>query len=72
LKVAINKNLESQLLKEQAFLKALKATVAQEYTKSTPQTPCLLAAFTASHSQVSVMYQETLIALARYTFLLEV
>ena len=28
LKVAINKNLESQLLKERAFLKALKATVA--------------------------------------------
>ncbi len=28
LKVAKNKNLESQLLKEQAFLKALKVTVA--------------------------------------------
>jgi hypothetical protein len=72
LKVAINKNLESQLLKEQAFLKALKATVAREQTESTPQTRRLLAAFAASHPQVSVMYQETLIALARYTFLLEV
>jgi hypothetical protein len=75
LKVAINKNLESQLLKERAFLhflKALKATVAREQTESTPQTRRLLAAFAASHPQVSVMYQETLIALARYTFMLEV
>jgi hypothetical protein len=54
LKVAINKRLESQLLKEQAFFKALKVIVAQEQTKSTPQTCCLLAAFTASHPQVSV------------------
>jgi hypothetical protein len=38
LKVAINKNLESQLLKERAFLKALKTTVAREQTESTPQT----------------------------------
>jgi hypothetical protein len=72
LKVAINKNLESQLLKEQAFLKALKATVAREQTKSTPKTCRLLAAFAASHPQVSVMHQEVLIALDRYTFLLEV
>jgi hypothetical protein len=72
LKVAINKNLESQLLKERAFLKALKATVTREQTESTPQTRGLLAAFTASHPQVSVMYQEILIALAQYTFLLEV
>jgi hypothetical protein len=72
LKVAINKNLESQLLKERAFLKALKATVAREQTGSTPQISRLLAAFAASHPQVSVMYQETLITLARYTFLLEV
>ena len=47
LKVAINKNLESQLLKERAFLKALKATVAREQTESTPQTRRLLAAFAA-------------------------
>jgi hypothetical protein len=72
LKVAINNNFESQLLKERAFLKALKATVAREQTESTPQTRRLLAAFAASHPQVSVMYQGTLIALARYTFLLEV
>jgi hypothetical protein len=42
LKVAINKNLESQLLKERAFLKALKVTVAREQTKSTPETRRLL------------------------------
>jgi hypothetical protein len=72
LKVAINKNLETQLLKERAFLKALKATVAREQTESTPQTRRLLAAFAASNPQVSVMHQEILIALARYTFLLEV
>jgi hypothetical protein len=71
-KVAINKNLKSQLLKEWAFPKALKATVAQEQTESTPQTRCLLAAFAASHPLVSVMYQEILMALAGYTFLLEV
>jgi hypothetical protein len=72
LKVAINKNFKSQVLKERAFLKALKATVAREQTESTPQTRRLLAAFAASHPQVSVMHQEILIALARYTFLLEV
>ncbi len=72
LKVAINKNLESQLLKERALLKALKATVAREQTESTPETRRLLAAFAASHPQVSVIHQEVLIALARYTFLLEV
>jgi hypothetical protein len=32
----------------------------------------LLAAFAASHPQISVVYQELLIALACYTFLLEV
>ena len=67
LKVAIDKNLESQLLKERAFLKALKATVAREQTESTPETHRLLAAFAASHPQVSVIHQEVLIALARYT-----
>ena len=63
LKVAINKNLESQLLKERAFLKALKATAAREQTESTPETRRLLAAFAASHPQVSVIHQEVLIAL---------
>jgi hypothetical protein len=72
LKVAINKNLESQLMKERAFLKALKGTVAREQTKSTPQTRRLLEAFVASHPQVSVMHQEIMITLAWYTFLLEV
>ncbi len=72
LKVAINKNLESQFLKERAFFKALKATVARVRTESTSQTRRLLAAFAASHPQVSVIHQEILISLARYTFLLEV
>jgi hypothetical protein len=64
LKVAINKNLESQFLKEQAFFKALKATVAQVQTESTSQTCRLLATFAASHPQVSVIHQEILISLA--------
>jgi hypothetical protein len=72
LKVEINKNLESQFLKECAFFKALKATVARVQTESTSQTRRLLAAFAASHPQVSVIHQEILIALACYTFLLDV
>jgi hypothetical protein len=72
LKVAINRNLESQLLKERAFFQALKATVAQDQTESTATTHRILAGFLASHPQVSVMHQEILISLARYAFLLEV
>jgi hypothetical protein len=72
LKVAINRNLESQLLKERAFFQALKATVARDQTESTATTRRILAGFVASHPQVSVMHQQILISLARYTFLLEV
>jgi hypothetical protein len=72
LKVAINRNLESQLLKERAFFQAMKAAVGQDQTKSNATTRCILAGFVASHPQVSVMHQEILISLARYTFLLEV
>jgi hypothetical protein len=72
LKVAINRNIESQLLKERAFFQALKATVARDQTESTAQTCRILAEFAASHPQVSVMHQEILISLARFTFLLEV
>jgi hypothetical protein len=57
-----SKNLESQLLKEQAFLKTLKVTIAREQTESAPQIRRLLAAFAASHPQVSVMYQEILLS----------
>jgi hypothetical protein len=72
LKVAINRYLESQLLKERAFFQAMKATVARDQTESTATTRRILAGFVASHPQVSVMHQEILISLARYTFLLEV
>jgi hypothetical protein len=64
LKVAINKNLDSRLLKEWAFFKVLKATAAGKQTKLTPQTCCLLAVFVVSHSHVSVMHQDILISLA--------
>jgi hypothetical protein len=49
LKVAINRNLESQLLKERAFFQALKVTVAQDQTESTTTTRRILAGFVASH-----------------------
>jgi hypothetical protein len=63
LKVSINRNPKSQLL---------KATVARDQTESTATTRRILAGFVASHPQVSVMHQEILISLARYIFLLEV
>jgi hypothetical protein len=72
LKVAINRNLESQLLKERAFFQALKATVARYQSESTATTRRILAGFVASLPQVSVIHQEILISLAWYTFLLEV
>jgi hypothetical protein len=72
LKVAINKNLESQFLKERAFFAGLKKALNSDCNQPTQHTKHLLAAFAASHPQISVIYQELLIALARYTFLLEV
>jgi hypothetical protein len=42
------------------------------FCQPTQHTKHLLAAFAASHPQISVIYQELLIALAHYTFLLEI
>jgi hypothetical protein len=71
-KVAINKNLESQLLKERAFFSGLKKALNSNHNQPTQHTKHLLAAFAASHPQILMIYQEMLISLARYTFLLEV
>jgi hypothetical protein len=71
LKVAKNKNFESQLLKEQSFFKVLKVAAAPEQTESTPQTRHLVAAFGVSHPQVSMIHQEILFAPAQHTFLLK-
>ncbi len=51
---------------------ALKYVLNQKSNQPSQHTKHLLAAFAASHPQISVIYQELLIALARYTFLLEV
>ncbi len=51
---------------------ALKYVLNQKSNQPSQHTKHLLAAFAASHPQISVMYQELLISLARYTFLLEV
>jgi hypothetical protein len=72
LKVAINKNFESKLMKERAFFMSLKKVLSHSSNQPTQHTKHLLAAFAASHPQISVIYQEMLISLARYTFLLEV
>ena len=71
-KVEINKNLESQFLKERAFFASLKKNLNSNSNQPTPHTRHLFAAFAASHPQISVIYQEMLIALARCTFLLEI
>jgi hypothetical protein len=51
---------------------ALKDVLNQNSNKPLQHTKHLFAAFAASHPQISVMYQELLISLACYTFLLEV
>jgi hypothetical protein len=71
-KVEISKNLESQFLKERAFYAGLKKTLIQNSNQPTEHTKHLFAAFAASHPQISVIYQEIIIAVARYTFLLEI
>jgi hypothetical protein len=72
LKVAINKNLKSKLMKERAFFMSLKKVLSHSSNQPTQHTKHLLAAFAASHPQIAVIYQEMLIALSRYTFLLEI
>jgi hypothetical protein len=51
---------------------ALKDVLEQKSKQPSQHTKHLFAAFAASHPQSLVMYQELLISLARYTFLLEV
>ena len=58
--------------RERGLVAALKDVLNRKYNQPTQHTKHLLAAFAASHPQISVMYQELLISLARYTFLLEV
>jgi hypothetical protein len=57
--------------RERGLVTPLKDVLIQKSKQPTQHTKHLLAAFAASHPQISVMYQELLIALARYTFLLE-
>jgi hypothetical protein len=51
---------------------ALKDVLDQKTNRPSQHTKHLFAAFAASHPQISAVYQELLIALARYTFLLEI
>jgi hypothetical protein len=50
----------------------LKKTLNNNSSQPTQHTKHLLAAFAASHPQISVIYQELFIALTHYTFLLEI
>jgi hypothetical protein len=58
--------------RERGLVTALKDVLNRKSNQPMQHTKHLLAAFAASHPQISVMYQELLISLARYTFLLEV
>jgi hypothetical protein len=58
--------------RERGLVAALKDVLDQKTNQPSQHTKHLLAAFAASHPQISVVYQELLIALARFTFLLEV
>jgi hypothetical protein len=58
--------------RERGLATALKDVLDQKTNRPSQHTKHLLAAFAASHPQISVIYQELLIALGRYTFLLEV
>jgi hypothetical protein len=55
--------------RERGLVTALKEVLGRSNNQPTQYTKHLLAAFAASHPQISVMYQELLISLARYTFL---
>jgi hypothetical protein len=58
--------------RERGLVTALKYVLDQKSNQPSQHTKPLLAAFAASHPQILVICQELLIALARYTFLLEV
>jgi hypothetical protein len=57
--------------RERGLAKALQYVLDQKYNQPSQHTKHLLAAFAASHPQISVIYQELLVALACCTFLLE-
>jgi hypothetical protein len=62
----------AQFRRERGLVTALKDVLNRKSNQPTQHTKHLLPAFAVSHPQILVMYQELLIALARYTFLLEV
>jgi hypothetical protein len=62
----------SRFQKERAIVNALKKVMAFKQNQPTNHTRHLLGAFAASHPQISTMYQEQIIALARISLLLEV
>ena len=70
-KIVVDSDL-ARFRRERGLVTALKDVLNQKHNQPTQHTKHLLAAFAASHPQILVMYQELLIALARYTFLLEV
>jgi hypothetical protein len=58
--------------RERGLVAALKYFLNQKSNQPRQHIKHLLAVFAASHPQILVFYQELLIALACYTFLLEV
>jgi hypothetical protein len=58
--------------RERGLVTALKDVPDQKTNRPSQHAKHLLAAFAASHPQILFIYQELLIALARYTFLLEI
>jgi hypothetical protein len=70
-KIVVDSDL-ARFRRERGLVTALKDVINRKSNQPTQHTKHLLAAFTASHPQILVTYQELLISLARYTFLLEV
>jgi hypothetical protein len=69
--LVVNSNL-SRFRRDRAFVSALKKVVSMKQNTPTNHTRHLLGAFAASHPQISTIYQEQIIALARFSLLLEV
>ncbi len=70
-KIVVDSDL-ARFSRERGLVTALKNVLNQKSNQPMQHTKHLLAAFAASHPQIWVIYQELLIALACYTFLLEV
>jgi hypothetical protein len=69
--LVVNSDL-SRFRRDRAFVSALKKVVSMRQNTPTSHTRHLLGAFAASHPQISTIYQEQIIALARFSLLLEV